>query len=158
MKKTLLAGAVAFALAASALAQTDRPGTAGTTGSPGTGVSGPGAVTHDRQTDTRPIQTMGRVRASNLVGATVEDHQGNNIGEIEDLLLERNNIVAVVSVGGFLGLGEKRVAVPYDKLQISRDGDKVKVGYAATKEQLQSAHEFRYDEPGVSRRQERTTQ
>lgn len=54
-----------------------------------------------------------------LIGRTVENNQGDNLGEINNVIInEKGNVVAVViGVGGFLGIGEKNVAVPFDALK-----------------------------------------
>lgn len=71
-------------------------------------------------------------------------NRNENIGEVDDLLIRRNtlNIGAVFSVGGFLGIGERLVAVPYEELRISLDGDKLY--YDATRETLKAIVEFEY--------------
>ena len=77
------------------------------------------------------------IRASRVIGTTVYNTAGDNIGEIEDVILEKtaNDIMfAVVGFGGFLGIGEKFHAVPWSVL----DYDKERGGYVVpfTKEQL----------------------
>lgn len=63
------------------------------------------------------------VLASEVIGMRVRTSSGERIGAVEDLVLAPGNLVsaAVVSVGGFLGLGEKRVEVPCDKLVLGKD-------------------------------------
>ena len=75
------------------------------------------------------------VRASKLIGSAVYSDQNERIGSVDDLVMtDANKItVAVVSVGGFLGMGSKLVAVPFD--QLKRDGDHV-VLQGATKDTL----------------------
>jgi putative membrane protein len=52
-------------------------------------------------------------QAAALVGNQVLNQEGESIGEIEDVVLDQQqNAFAVVSVGGFLGIGEKNVAIP----------------------------------------------
>ena len=65
-------------------------------------------------------KTAGDWRSSMLVGATVYNEQGKDIGTVDDLLLNSGGKVtqAVLSVGGFLGIGSKLVAVPFDQLKI----------------------------------------
>jgi PRC-barrel domain len=48
------------------------------------------------------------------------DPQSDNIGDINDLIIGEDGTIthAVVGVGGFLGIGEKDVAVPFDQLQV----------------------------------------
>jgi putative membrane protein len=56
--------------------------------------------------------------AEALIGRTVENANGDNLGEINNVIInEKGDVVAVViGVGGFLGIGEKNVGVPFDKL------------------------------------------
>jgi sporulation protein YlmC with PRC-barrel domain len=94
-------------------------------------------------------QTASEWRSSKLVGASVRGPDNQSIGEISDLLVDQSgNIHAVVvGVGGFLGIGEKNVAIPFKNLTVERksDGntiDHVTVTY--TKDQLKSAPTFTY--------------
>ena len=56
--------------------------------------------------------------AEALIGRTVENAQGDNLGDINNVIInEKGDVVAVViGVGGFLGIGEKNVGVPFDAL------------------------------------------
>jgi sporulation protein YlmC with PRC-barrel domain len=88
-------------------------------------------------------------RSSNLVGASVTGRDNQSIGEIEDVLIEKNGAVkaVVLGVGGFLGMGGKDVAIPFNALTIQRkaDGKDIdKVSVSLTKEQLQQAPAFKY--------------
>lgn len=58
-------------------------------------------------------------RASKIVGLNVYNDNNESVGSINDLLTDKNgNIKAVViGVGGFLGVGEHLVAVPFDKVK-----------------------------------------
>lgn len=83
--------------------------------------------------------------ASNLIGKAVLNANNESIGEINDLVTDENGkVVAVlVGVGGFLGLGEKDVAVRFDSLDFSRDENRnVKVMANMTSEMLASAPDF----------------
>jgi len=85
--------------------------------------------------------------ATAFIGTSVyssEDPESDNIGDVNDLIIGDNGMIthAVIGVGGFLGIGEKDVAVPFADLQVvERDGD-VRLIYAATKEQLEAAEPF----------------
>ena len=71
---------------------------------------------------------------------------GDEIGEIEDLIVDASGQIryAELDVGGFLGLGEKHVLVPFEQLRILSDGDDEYRAYiAATEEQLEQYPEFR---------------
>jgi sporulation protein YlmC with PRC-barrel domain len=58
-------------------------------------------------------------RASKVVGLNVYNDNNESLGSINDLLMDKGgNIKAVViGVGGFLGVGEHLVAIPYDKIK-----------------------------------------
>lgn len=61
------------------------------------------------------------LRVSQLLGAAVRDAEGEEIGEIADLIVSRDNevISAVIAVGGILGVGDRPVEVSYEELRIS---------------------------------------
>jgi putative membrane protein len=67
----------------------------------------------------RPPYPLGDKTANDLIGQSVVNQNGDNVGEIYDIVLNPSDqaVLAVVSVGGFLGLGEKNVAVPFEQLQ-----------------------------------------
>jgi hypothetical protein len=88
-------------------------------------------------------------RGSNLMGESVVGTNNETIGDIEDVLIDRNGTVraVVVGVGGFLGMGEKSVAIPFNALTINRnsDGDDVeRITVSLSKDQLKQAPEFKY--------------
>lgn len=89
-------------------------------------------------------QMEGQWLASNVMGETVLGTDKKSIGEVNNLLVDKDGKVtaAVIGVGGFLGIGEKDVAVPYTSLQLSNeaDGD---ITLAATEEELRNAPEFK---------------
>lgn len=65
-------------------------------------------------------------RASKFIGADVENAQGEDLGQIEDLVLDPQDgrvAYAVLSFGGFLGLGEKYFAIPWKALQAKAGED-----------------------------------
>lgn len=66
-----------------------------------------------------------RHRASKIIGTNVRNKQGEKIGDIEDIVLDRSGNVAyaVVSTGGFLGIGDRRHAVPWKALQVQANED-----------------------------------
>ncbi len=73
-----------------------------------------------------------------------EDPESDKIGEVNDLIIGSDGKIthAVIGVGGFLGIGEKDVAVPFEELAVvEREGD-IRLVYAATKEQLEAAEAF----------------
>lgn len=64
-----------------------------------------------------------RVRAGELIGKDIYGSRGNEIGEIADIVMRTDGqaVAAVADIGGFLGLGEKQVTIPFDELSIQGD-------------------------------------
>jgi sporulation protein YlmC with PRC-barrel domain len=84
------------------------------------------------------------LRASKLVGAAVYNDQNEKIGSIDDVIIGRDKVVfTVINVGGFLGMGGRLVAVPYNSLNIDYNNGKV-VLPGATKDALQKLPQFKY--------------
>jgi sporulation protein YlmC with PRC-barrel domain len=86
-----------------------------------------------------------QLRASKLVGASVYDSQGHSIGSVDNVLLgdaDHKAGMAVISVGGFLGVDAKLVSVPFDQLKI-QDNKVVMPG--ATKASLESMPDYAYN-------------
>ena len=78
---------------------------------------------------------------------SVYDPSDAKIGEIMDVLVtQEGNINAViVGVGGFLGAGEKDVAVPFNAIKHTEKNGKVYLTMNATKDALKAAPGFKYD-------------
>jgi len=86
------------------------------------------------------------LRASKLVGARVRNAVGDTLGEIEELVIaskDRDDTLVIVSVGGLLDVGDKLVALPYNDLRVSPDGDTFY--FDRTEAQLKAAPAFTYD-------------
>jgi len=83
-------------------------------------------------------------RASKLLGASVYNDQNQRIGKIEDMIVSPDGKVsaAVIEVGGFLGIGSHRVAIPVEKFADITAKRLVLPG--ATKEALKALPEFQY--------------
>lgn len=83
-------------------------------------------------------------RTSKIVGSTIVNEANETVGTIDDLIVTPTDKVpfAVLSVGGFLGLGTKYVVVPFTSLQIQ---DKKIVLAGATKDSLTALPEFKYN-------------
>lgn len=82
-------------------------------------------------------------RASKVVGSTVVNEADVTVGTIDDLIITPNEKVpfAVLSVGGFLGMGSRYVVVPFSSLQVK---DKYMVLPGATKDSLKALPELKY--------------
>jgi hypothetical protein len=82
-------------------------------------------------------------RTSKVVGSSVVNEANETVGTIDDLIVTPSEKVpfAVLSVGGFLGMGTKYVVVPYNSLQVR---DKKMMLPGATKDSLKALPEFKY--------------
>jgi|tagenome__1003787_1003787.scaffolds.fasta_scaffold20959684_4 sporulation protein YlmC with PRC-barrel domain len=83
----------------------------------------------------------------------VYDPSDNKIGEIMDVLVDKDGkaTALIVGVGGFLGMGEKDVAVPFNAVQVTnRDNNKWYLVMNTTKDALKSAKGFRYDRTNMA--------
>jgi hypothetical protein len=94
-------------------------------------------------------QSASEWRGSKLIGASVYGPDNQSIGEINDVIIASDGSIkaAVVGVGGFLGVGEKDVALPFQALQVTRKPnsesiDKVTVSYS--KDELKNAPKFAF--------------
>lgn len=122
--------------------------TTGTTEVPktgsGTAASGTTA-TDDTATATAPAAAATSVLASQFMGQTVYSAANENVGEINDLVLNKDldTVTAIVGVGGFLGIGEKDVAIPIDQITVAKDANNaLHLTIASTKEELEAAPAF----------------
>jgi sporulation protein YlmC with PRC-barrel domain len=84
---------------------------------------------------------------TNFYKQNVYDPGDNKTGEISDLMLEPDGKIpaVMISVGGFLGIGEKDVAVPFNTVRITKKDNKTYLVVNATKDTLKSAPGFKYD-------------
>jgi sporulation protein YlmC with PRC-barrel domain len=83
-------------------------------------------------------------RASKLIGSSVVNDKNEKIGSFDDIIIGQDRgMYAVLQVGGFLGIGGKLVAVPYDSLKVENDGKKI-VLPGASKDELTKLAEFKY--------------
>ena len=85
--------------------------------------------------------------ASSLLGTNVISTTGEDVGEVDDMVLGADGSIegVVVGVGGFLGLGERNVAVEFGTIQVQQDPDTGALAFVlnATEEELEAAPEFR---------------
>ena len=82
-----------------------------------------------------------QISASALLNENVVNSANESIGDVNDVMLDKDGKVAaiIVGVGGFLGLGEKDVALTFDQLKFTNNGNDLVVTSNATKESLQAA-------------------
>jgi sporulation protein YlmC with PRC-barrel domain len=83
----------------------------------------------------------------------IYDPGDNKIGEIMDVLVDREGkaTALIIGVGGFLGMGEKDVAVPFDAVHATtKDNNKWYLVMNSTKDALKSAKGFKYDRTNMT--------
>jgi sporulation protein YlmC with PRC-barrel domain len=94
----------------------------------------------------------GGMRASKIVGSSVYDDHDQKIGSVDDLVIGNDKeLSAVISVGGFLGIGSKMVEVPFDKLQFGNtkgSSDNRVVMPGMTKDALNAMPDYHYADRG----------
>jgi len=75
------------------------------------------------QASATSMSFQGDWRASKVVGLNVYNEKNENVGSINDLLMDKGGNIkaAVISVGGFLGMGARLVAIPLDKVKFSTE-------------------------------------
>jgi sporulation protein YlmC with PRC-barrel domain len=105
-------------------------------------------------------QSPEQISANTYIGQAVYNSADESIGKISDLIMEKDGGIsaAIVGVGGFLGIGEKWVAVPFEKISIAQvpESDDVKLTTTETAESLQAAPEFKTTAQQVAERQANT--
>jgi sporulation protein YlmC with PRC-barrel domain len=85
-------------------------------------------------------------RMSKLIGSSVINDKNEKIGTVDDVIADKDKKqldFAVLQVGGFLGLGGRLVAVPYDSLVVDDAGHKITLP-GASKDELKKLSEFNY--------------
>ncbi len=118
------------------------------------------AVVGTRVEDAAAIRAQGIKKpnkASGLIGMEVHNYQNEKLGEIKDLVLDFNSgkvSYAVLAVGGFLGIGEKLIAIPPSAFTVSDDQNFLKLN--ADKAKIEAAPGFaatnwpRIGDPGIT--------
>ncbi|OGR19889.1 MAG: hypothetical protein A2X81_02255 [Desulfobacterales bacterium GWB2_56_26] len=94
-------------------------------------------------TSEQSVAMYGIVRASKIIGETVVNRQSENVGKIHEVVIDaKKNRVAyvVLSFGGFLGMGNKLFAMPWDAFAFSVTENKLILNI--DKEKLESAPGF----------------
>lgn len=149
VKRSLTAAAFAAVLALPVHAQTSAPSSPAPAAGQSASQAPSSSAAADAQAGFLRQQDAAQWRSSKLVGASVYGPDNTSIGAIDDLIVDQKGGIeaAVIGVGGFLGVGQKDVAVPFSALTIQRKAnsssiDKITVTY--TKEQLSRAPTFAY--------------
>jgi sporulation protein YlmC with PRC-barrel domain len=109
---------------------------------PGTatvGVGGDTKIMTDVPANSMPV--------TNYYKQNVYDPGNNKIGEVDDVLLGADGKInaLVIGVGGFLGIGEKHVIVPFAAVKADRKDNKWQLTMNSSKDELKAAPGFKYD-------------
>ncbi|MFE0014567.1 PRC-barrel domain-containing protein [Mesorhizobium sp. NPDC059054] len=152
MKTALLGATCALLISGSALAQTATPGAGGSAETEMSVSTKDVFAAPPAGTDANTVGSIqpkdGQVLVTNFIGQSVYESDkadAATVGKVNDLILTPDGKIeaAVVGVGGFLGVGEKDVAVSPDQLQMATRSDgKTWLVMKATKDQLNSAPAF----------------
>ena len=144
MRREIIAAASVLALmTGAAMAQSTSPGA----GNPATG--GPTATNMNQ---TGQSQAGGQfVSADHLLGKNVYGKDNEKIGEVEDVILDSNGQATqlVVASGGFLGIGEKQVAVDYAPTNWDQAQDRIQLS-GMTRDDIKNMPEFKYSDTTTS--------
>lgn len=141
-------------------AQTPATGTEDTAQTPSTATEDTAQAPAAAGSDYLTAQSAEQISANTYIGQAVYNSADESIGKISDLIMEKSGGIdaAVIGVGGFLGIGEKWVAVPFEKISITQspETNDVKLTTTETAESLQAAPEFKTMAQQVSERQANT--
>ena len=88
-------------------------------------------------------QAVNELRVDWVNGTNVVSPEGETVGQVRDLIVEAADgkmIAAIIGVGGFLGIGEKQIAVPWDKLAVNYDAQEITT--ELTKEEAKAAPSY----------------
>lgn len=153
MRRTLIVTAASLALMTGvAVAQTSSP----TVGNPSSSTSSmsntatPDSATNSGMTKSGP--TGGQLAsADELIGKNVYGRDNNKIGEVDDVILDGTGQAKqlVISSGGFLGIGEKQVAVDYSAANWDSQNNRLNLA-GMSRDDVKAMPEFKYDDTMTS--------
>lgn len=91
------------------------------------------------------VQSVAPEDAGAILGQRVTDQEGNDIGRLVDVLVDANGQpqAAVIDFGGFMGVGNRKVAVHWSALHFTPADAKRKIALEITPDQIRAAPEFR---------------
>lgn len=153
MRRTLIATAATLALlSGAAVAQTTSP----TVGNPSSSTSSMSNSASPDSATTGSTATSGATggqlaSAEELIGKNVYGRDNEKIGEVDDVILDASGQAKqlVVSSGGFLGIGEKQVAVDYTAANWDSQNDRLNLA-GMSREDVKAMPEFEYDDTMTS--------
>jgi sporulation protein YlmC with PRC-barrel domain len=151
-KQLIVAAAAASLLAGTALAQTKAPDRPQASASTKTEMQSGGAMGGIKMSAkaAEPVRyadaDASHLMSSKLVGTEVYNNENENVGEIADLVIDDGKTLTgvVVSVGGFLGMGERYVLIEPSSIALNREDGGWKAHVNTNKDSLKAAPEFTY--------------
>ena len=162
MRREIIAAASVLALmTGTAMAQSPSPATGSpATGAPtatemnksGTTAPGGSAATGSTATGSASGLTGGQLAsAESMMGKNVYGTDNEKVGEVEDVILDSNGQARqlVVSSGGFLGIGDKLIAVDINQATWDPQEERVKLS-GMTRDQVKEMAEFEYSDTTTS--------
>lgn len=148
MRHILKLGALTLVTTLTALPAMAQTGaTHSTMAAPATGRAG--NTINTTPADRNAVMTKdGDARASAVIGSSVYNDHDEKVGSVNDLIIDKaGKLNAILSVGGFLGMGNKYVEVPYASLTFGntqKDSENRVVLKGATKDSLKAQQEYNY--------------
>ena len=96
---------------------------------------------------TGDFNAQGNLSANAVIGTKVKNDAKDTVGSVEDLYVDGSGNIktVVISVGGFLGVGAKDVAVKWSDLKQSRDGKSVVLTTSMSKDDLKAMPDYKYE-------------
>jgi hypothetical protein len=153
LKHVLLATALTCGTATLVFAQSTPPSPSQTTPTqatptqpmPGSPASRANTASAPATESTGDFNAQGQMAGSALIGAKIHNANKETVGSINDIYLDDGGKVqaVVVSVGGFLGVGAKAVAVKWDDIKFGRDGKSVMLTTSLTADALKAMPDYK---------------
>jgi len=119
---------------------------------PNSGVAIGGKPASDRNmaaatTSTGDFNADGEMSGAAIIGATVQNENHETVGKVQDIYVDGGGAIkkVVVSVGGFLGMGAKDVAVKWSDIRFSRDDKSLVLTTTWTKDSLERMPDYKYE-------------
>lgn len=139
MMKQIVLAALLAGTATMAYAQTQAPSPAPRDAAPPSTAAAP-----ERTVSTGDFDKNGNMSGAALIGTKVKNANNDTVGSINDIYLDKDGSVkmVIVSVGGFLGVGSKAVAVKWSDITYGKDGDSLKLSTNLNKEALTGMPDF----------------
>jgi sporulation protein YlmC with PRC-barrel domain len=98
-------------------------------------------------TSTADFNANGEISGNAFIGANIRNRNNETVGKVEDVYIDDRGTIktVVVSVGGFLGMGTKDVAVKWSDIKHSRDGKSLVLTTNWTKDSLKAMPDYKYE-------------